>query len=129
MSGNNSNQPDLTSAAHLCSQPSKIELVLIAKVAEFPPEARQVVEAGYEKVLVVNVEGEVWAVSDVCPHSGGYLHQGPIADYIIECPLHYWPFDLRTGELVGMPASYDERLNTYKVRQIDDELYLEIPLD
>jgi nitrite reductase/ring-hydroxylating ferredoxin subunit len=104
-----------------------VELVLIGRVEDLPPGTRKVVKTQVESVLVVNVAGEVLAVSNVCPHSGGYLQQGPLTGTVIECPLHFWPFDLRTGCLVGMPDSYDDHLNTYQVCRINEELFLEIP--
>ena len=103
------------------------DLVLIGSSTEFGPDMRKVVRTRDGPVLVVNIAGEIFAVSDVCPHSGGYLHYGPITGCVIECPLHFWPFDLRTGQLVDMPDSYDEHLSTFKVRQIGNELFLEVP--
>lgn len=105
----------------------EIELVLVGKVEDLPPNARKVVKTRYEPVLVVNTGEEILAVSNICPHSGGFLDKGPIAENIIECPRHFWPFDLRTGCLVGMSDYYDDRLATYKIRQQGDELFLEVP--
>ncbi len=105
----------------------QVELVLIGRVEELSPGERKVVATRNGPILVVNVAGEIFAVSDICPHSGGYLHYGPLIETVIECPLHFWPFDLRTGCLVGMGDSYDERLSTYKIRQVGDEVFLEIP--
>lgn len=105
----------------------QVELVLIGRVAELSAGERKVVETRYGPILVVNVAGEILAVSDICPHSGGYLHYGPLTETIIECPLHFWPFDLRTGCLVGMGDNYDERLSSYIVRRVGDEIFLEIP--
>jgi len=105
----------------------QVELVLVGRVDDLPRAGRKVVGTRYGPILVVNVADEILAVSDICPHSGGYLHYGPLTEAIIECPLHFWPFDLRTGCLVGMGDSYDEHLSTYKVRRVGDELFLEIP--
>lgn len=109
------------------TQSEEIELLLVAKVEDFPPNSRKVIKTRYEPVLVVNVDSEILAVSNICPHSGSFLDRGAIAEYIIECPRHFWPFDLRTGCLVGMPDFYDDKLATYKVRQVNGELYLEVP--
>jgi len=72
------------------------------------------------------VGGEFFALSNTCPHAGGYLNYGPLDGYLIECPLHYWPFDLRTGELIGI-FEEDARLNTYPVIIEGDEVFVELP--
>ena len=37
------------------------------------------------------------AVDGACPHEGGPLADGLVADRCVTCPLHGWRFDLRTG--------------------------------
>ncbi len=48
-------------------------------------------------IAVFNVDGEFFAIDDVCPHFAGSLHEGTVAGGIVTCPLHGWSFDLRTG--------------------------------
>lgn len=48
-------------------------------------------------VLLCNLNGEVFAYDDRCPHlanplSGGHLHDG-----VLTCAAHEWAFDIRTG--------------------------------
>lgn len=94
-----------------------------------PPGAKKLVKTELENILLVNAEGQYFAVSNTCPHSGGYLNFGPLTGYVIECPLHYWPFDVRSGELVGMEETgLDDYLNTYPVTVESGEIYIELPV-
>jgi len=50
--------------------------------------------------LAVFRQGEsVHVMDDECPHAGGSLASGFIDDGCAVCPLHFWAFNLNTGEL------------------------------
>jgi toluene monooxygenase system ferredoxin subunit len=48
-------------------------------------------------VLLVNVEGEVRAYLNVCPHQESALDEGDFDGEIITCARHLWEFDARSG--------------------------------
>jgi nitrite reductase/ring-hydroxylating ferredoxin subunit len=76
-------------------------------------------------VALVRVDGEVFAVNDVCSHAEVSLSEGEVSDCTIECWLHGSRFDLRTGEPSGPPAF--EAIATYPVQiegQGDDAVVL-----
>lgn len=67
--------------------------------AELPAGARQVVDIGEQKVLLLNHEGKLYAVSNRCPHMGLPMKKGKITDDgALVCPFHRSAFDLCTGE-------------------------------
>jgi toluene monooxygenase system ferredoxin subunit len=74
------------------------------------------VEVGDAKVLLVNVDGEVQAYQNSCPHQATVLDEGEFEDGTITCWRHLWQFDARTGAGVN-PA--DSALTRYPC-QIDD---------
>ena len=41
------------------------------------------------------------ATDAACPHKGGPLSDGLVADGCVTCPLHAWRLDLTTGEVQG----------------------------
>jgi len=43
---------------------------------------------------------------------------------IVECPLHFWHYNIKTGELVDYLK--DVKLETYEVEKRDDGLYVDI---
>lgn len=58
------------------------------------------VEINGEPVILTRVEGELCAFSSVCPHSLGDLSGGTIFNGEIDCPVHGWRFDIRSGQAV-----------------------------
>ena len=49
-------------------------------------------------VAVFLVEGEVYALDDLCSHAEASLSEGEVFDTEVECPLHGAAFDLASGE-------------------------------
>jgi 3-phenylpropionate/trans-cinnamate dioxygenase ferredoxin subunit len=63
------------------------------------------VELDGTPVSVVQTEGEVFAIHDICSHANVSLSEGEVEDCQIECWLHGSAFDLRTGKPSGLPAT------------------------
>lgn len=63
------------------------------------PEPGEVteIECGGTTICLANVQGELHALDNVCPHRQGPLGQGWIEGTAVMCPWHAWAFDLRTG--------------------------------
>jgi nitrite reductase/ring-hydroxylating ferredoxin subunit len=62
------------------------------------PGDRQVVNVGDKKVLVLNHQGQYFALDNACPHLNLPLKKGKITDDgAIVCPFHRTAFDLTTG--------------------------------
>ncbi|MBI1851622.1 MAG: Rieske 2Fe-2S domain-containing protein [Planctomycetes bacterium] len=71
--------------------------VEVAKLAEFPPGARKVVKVGDESVLVLNVDGQLVACANACPHARYPLDEGLVEKGEIVCLLHGFAFRLSDG--------------------------------
>lgn len=52
-----------------------------------------------------NVDGEIFALDNVCPHAGGPLGEGSLEGTIVTCPWHGWSFDVKTGECQNNPGA------------------------
>jgi nitrite reductase/ring-hydroxylating ferredoxin subunit len=98
--------------------------VAVAGAADLAPGAAVTAPAGDGEVAVFNVDGELFAVEARCLHRGGALAQGHVSDGVVTCPLHWWRYDLRTGERLGAP---DLRLACYAVRLVDDRVEVLVP--
>ena len=79
--------------------------VPVAKASELSPGQMKWVAVNGERRVLANVEGIFYAISDICGHRNAPLSRGKLEGYLIECPLHYAQFDVRTGELVNGPVS------------------------
>ena len=65
-----------------------------------------------------------YAIEALCRHQDGSLAPGKIQGEVVECPLHFWHYNIRTGELLDYMEGV--KLNTYPVEIRKDEIYLEI---
>ena len=63
-------------------------------------------------MVLCNQEGEVRALSAVCPHANGPLAQGSFVDGRIVCPWHAWEFDTATGACTHNERAAVERYET-----------------
>ena len=80
------------------------EWIKVAACAELGPGSWRVLDVDGAQVAVVNVDGEFFAIEDVCTHDGGELTGGTLCGFEIECPRHGARFDLRTGAALCAPA-------------------------
>ena len=94
----------------------------VASTADIPSGAMKCVAVERERVVIAHVEGRFYAFSDICGHRNAPLSRGKLDGYLIECPLHYAQFDLRTGELVNGPVS--TAVPTYQVFVEEDTVYI-----
>jgi nitrite reductase/ring-hydroxylating ferredoxin subunit len=98
------------------------EFVPVAKAAELAPGQMKWVAVNGERLVLANVEGTYYAISDVCGHRNAPLSRGKLDGYLIECPLHFAQFDVRTGELVNGPVS--TAVAIYQVRLDGETVYI-----
>jgi len=70
------------------------------------------------------VDGEPVAYEGRCRHRGGPLAEGLARDGVVTCPLHWWRYDLRTGELVWNRAI---RLERFPAEVCDGEVVVSVP--
>lgn len=70
----------------------------LANVSEVAPGTMRGYEVDGQRLLLINLEGEFFAVDARCPHRDGPLDQGHLYGRIIECPWHYYRYDVKTGE-------------------------------
>lgn len=77
-----------------------------------------------ERVAVFYDGDEAYAVSDICTHAGASLAEGGLRDGTVRCPRHGAPFDARTGEALGPPASDD--LNAYETKINGGVVYVRV---
>jgi NAD(P)H-dependent nitrite reductase small subunit len=83
------------------------------------------VKLGDRIIGLYRLDGEVYAIDDVCTHEFAQLSQGFVEDGAIECPLHQARFDIRTGRCLAPPATED--LRSYPVKVAGNDVYVKVP--
>jgi len=73
--------------------------VAVARVSDLAPGEMKFVAVERERVVLANVDGGFYALRDVCGHRNAPLSRGRLEGCLIECPLHFAQFDIRTGAL------------------------------
>jgi nitrite reductase/ring-hydroxylating ferredoxin subunit/uncharacterized membrane protein len=72
-----------------------------------PDGGMTMVQVNGMNVLLARDGGRICALSDVCTHVGGPLHEGAREEGVVICPWHASRFRLSDGRCVGGPASQD----------------------
>ena len=98
--------------------------VKLGSVSDVPPGTARVYEVAERAIAVCNVDGELYAIDDVCTHDEGSLDQGEVEGYEIECPRHGARFDVRTGEVTALPAVLP--IDTFKLRLQGTDIEVEV---
>ena len=78
--------------------------VKVAGTDDIAPGEKQIFEMDGTMVVVVNLDGQFYAIEDVCTHDGGPLGEGKLDGCELICPRHGARFDVRTGAATRMPA-------------------------
>ncbi len=97
--------------------------VQVAQVDDLEPGSMMMVEVDGKPVLLANVDGEFYAVSDICTHEEYNLSEGSVEGCEVECPGHSAFFDLKTGDVTDGPAM--DPLETYSVQIEDGAVFIE----
>src|SRR5260370_23940288 len=92
----------------------------LADFKEYP--LRRVEVDGVPICLARLASGEIFAISDVCSHEDVELSDGDLDGDDVECPAHGSRFNVRTGEVSGLPA--EDPVATYPVRVQDGRVFV-----
>jgi len=82
------------------------------------------VNVGEQNILLANVDGEIYAVEDMCSHEDASLYNGALKGRCVECPLHGSHFDLKTGEPQQEPAT--EAIKTFSVKIENEKIWVQL---
>jgi nitrite reductase (NADH) small subunit len=96
----------------------------IGRAADVPMLEGRSLWAGGRRIAVFRTPDGFRAIDGACPHAGGPLADGIVADRCVTCPLHGRRFDLHTGQSSAGPA-----VRTHEVLERDGELWLRVAGD
>lgn len=81
------------------------DLVACLKDSELAEGAMCAVRVKGNPILLAKVEGQVFGVSNRCPHMGCQLQGGILSGFVVICPCHGWRFDVRNGQYQENPLT------------------------
>ena len=100
-------------------------------VTEITPGTMKHVSVDGTEILMANVDGNFYAINNVCPHMGGSLAEGKLEGSIVRCPKHGAMFDVTTGKNTG-PAKIAfmkmkvKDTQSYQVKVEGDDVFVEV---
>ena len=98
--------------------------VAVARVGELGSGEMKWVAVAGQRIVLAKCGDLFYALRDACGHRNAPLSRGRLIGHLIECPLHFAQFDVRTGELVDGPISAP--VPTYEVRIEGETVYVRL---
>ncbi|MCX7877221.1 MAG: Rieske (2Fe-2S) protein [Ignavibacteria bacterium] len=90
----------------------------ICRLSDLPERrGRKFTIEGDTDIAVFKIQGEVFAVSNICPHNKSQvMYDGYVDEELyLSCPVHGWKFSLKTGETPPECRNTLSKLKTYQV--------------
>ena len=100
------------------------EFVKAASASEIAPGTCRLVILKGKEIVLFNVDGDFFALDNLCTHEEGPLCEGEIEVHEVTCPWHGAKFDIRTGEVLCDPAY--EAVARHNVRVAGSDIEVEI---
>ena len=113
----------------------------VGRAGDFPPGSAKLVTVGQLEIGIFNVDGELHAYRNYCPHRMAPVCLGPVGGSmlpskrgeflvcaegrVLMCPWHRWEFDLTTGRT--MFELDRRRLIRYALALEGDEVFVNVP--
>ncbi len=78
-------------------------------------DGRTCVEAKGTHLIIIPVDGELYAIENRCPHAGLPLADGAVNGKVLTCPYHGFTYHIGSGKNIDDP-DHGERARTFPVR-------------
>ncbi len=89
--------------------------VEIASAEDLGPGKMMAVEKNGKSILIANVDGEYYAMGNICTHRGCSLSDGTLEGDKVQCPCHASRFNVKTGAVENGPAKDPEPTYPLKI--------------
>ena len=99
--------------------------VVVGNTLELQEGKLMHITAGGKEIVVTKLDGNYYAMDNVCTHAGADLHEGELRNNELTCPWHGAKWDIKTGNLISFPQKL-KPLHIHKVLIENDTLYVEI---
>ena len=98
--------------------------IRVGRATDVPLLEGRSVRIGDARIAIFRLPSGWAAIDHSCPHAGGPLADGIVADRCVICPLHNRRYSLLSGERQDAGGA---RVRTYHVRERDGVLELRAP--
>jgi nitrite reductase/ring-hydroxylating ferredoxin subunit len=95
------------------------EYTKVGTVSDFPAGSFRKVDVSGVSILVVNVDGKLYAMSNSCTHRGAPLNDGELDHDVVICPWHGGQFNIVTGQVISPPPMKGLSVFDVQVRGAD----------
>ena len=99
------------------------DFIRAAALSEIPPGKMLAIRVEREDVVLYNVNGQVYASRDFCPHAGYALSKSAFQGKYVRCSLHSWEFDVTNGEYTSNPLIH---MKCFPVKIVGDEVWISL---
>ncbi len=97
--------------------------VRVAAVCDIPAGQSRGVSVEGKEIGLFNVNGDLFAMDNLCPHRGAPLSDGRMEGSQVVCPWHGWAFDVRRGGLVMDPNRCQK---TFSVEKRGGDVFIDM---
>ncbi|GEM_PF-1941433 len=115
------------------------EFTFACRIQDIPSDGQRgkVVEMDRDEVAIFQIGGELFAISNICPHENSPILAAGIVHceaMTVTCPLHGWTFDMASGTMLsGTEGVADSGaigglggIPVYDVKVEQDEVWLRL---
>jgi nitrite reductase/ring-hydroxylating ferredoxin subunit len=102
----------------------KMVLHKVALIDEIQENKGKEVKIEDARIAIFYTKGKYYAIDALCRHQDGSLAPGKLDGEVVECPLHSWHYNIRTGELLDYLKGV--KLTTHPVVIKEHDLYLDL---
>lgn len=99
--------------------------VKVGTMADFENlTAGKLAQFGEQSIAIFKMGGSLYAIENTCPHAGGPLAEGPLEGEVVTCPWHGSRFNVKTGAVLGPPAT--RGVKSFPVRMTGNDVEVQI---
>jgi 3-phenylpropionate/trans-cinnamate dioxygenase ferredoxin subunit len=98
------------------------EFLKVAEADELSPTQARRVEVHGRRLALFNIDGNFYALEDICTHKGGPLYEGTVAGDPVTRPRHGAKFDSRTSEVLDPAARQNIARYNVRLTRTDTEI-------
>ena len=77
--------------------------VVVGKTSDIEEGKLVHITASGKELVVTKLDGNYYAIDNICTHAGAELHEGELSNSELTCPWHGAKWDIKTGSLISFP--------------------------